>query len=281
LFPEGVREQEVLLWLLALVPAFLLSYYRGWRGVAVAMASGMVALTATNLALLLADRQIGNWPLLFGVVGSYVGIGLALGVVSELLHREREQAKRLALLDSLTGAPNRRYADLLLEKAFGSAQRGLPLTVVLFDLDAFKGYNDRLGHLEGDRALRIFSDILMQTTRRMNLSARYGGEEFLSILVNGNAEGALVFVSRVRKQLHDSAMLPEALTVCTGVAEYTPQMAEPSDLIAAADLALYRAKAAGPDSVNVFDGPVDGGQETPSMRDLTAASGRAGASESR
>ncbi len=260
-FPEITRDHETLLWLLALVPAFLLAYYRGWRGVAVAMAAGMAVLTFTNLYLLVTDQSIGSWPLLLGVVGSYIGIGIGLGIVSELLHRERERVRMLALYDSLTGAPNRRYADLILERSFGAAQRGMPLVVVLFDVDKFKEYNDRYGHLEGDEALKVFTRVLLQTTRKMNLSARYGGEEFFSIVNDSTVEGALVFVDRVREELAKQRLNAGAITVCTGLAAYDPSMVDPENLVVAADKALYMAKAEGPDTVKVYSRDREEGEE--------------------
>lgn len=254
-FPEASGEYQPLLWLVALIPAFLLAYYRGWIGVAVAMLVGMVILTAVQVAVLLLDLQT-NWILLFSVVGAYVSIGLSVGIVSELLHQERARAERLALLDELTGIPNRRLADLFVAKEFAAAQRGRPLTLVLFDIDGFKAFNDRYGHAAGDAALRQFVRILDDHTRRMDLCARYGGEEFVAVLSGAHVDAGMRFAERVRSSLRaelDHVSLEAdgigPFTVSAGVAEFSAGMADPAELMAAADRALYRAKSDGRDRV--------------------------------
>ena len=251
-FPESSSDYELLLWLLALVPAFLLAYYRGWVGVALAMLIGMVVLSGVQVAVIVFDIQT-NWILLLAVIVAYIAIGLAVGLVSELLHQERARAERLALIDDLTEVPNRRLADIFLEKEFAAARRGRPLTVVLFDIDRFKGYNDRFGHAAGDDALRRFVDVLGARTRTMDLCARYGGEEFIAVLSGATAEAGVRFAEAVRTALV-AAEGGRPFTVSAGVAEYAGGMELHADLVEAADLALYQAKEAGRDRVCTFSG---------------------------
>ncbi|HUE76885.1 MAG TPA: GGDEF domain-containing protein [Longimicrobiales bacterium] len=248
-FPESSSEFELLLWLLALVPAFLLAYYRGWIGVAVALLVGMVVLTGVQVAVLLLQIPT-NWILLLCVVAAYISIALCIGLVSELLHQERARAERLALMDDLTDIPNRRLADIFLEKEFAAAERGRSLAVVLFDLDAFKVYNDNHGHAAGDDALRLFVRVLDSRTRRMDLCARYGGEEFVAILSGADAPAAVRFAEGVRAALERESHEVEAFTVSAGIAVYDSEMESAADLIAAADGALYQAKAEGRDRVH-------------------------------
>ncbi|MGD2068732.1 MAG: diguanylate cyclase [Gemmatimonadota bacterium] len=249
-FPSQLGEYGALLWLLALVPAFLLAYYRGWRGVATALAAGMATLSATQAAAQLLDRSVPD--LLLGVVIAYLAIALGIGWVTEMLHQEKDEVEDLAFTDLLTGLPNRRHARVFLENEFAAAQRGRLLAVVLFDLDKFKQYNDRYGHPAGDEALRTFADVLRGTTRRMNLSARFGGEEFLSVLAGSDSEGATVFAERVRTSLRNENLGADALTVSAGVAAYRPGMRSPDALLAAADDALYQAKRDGRNCVRTF-----------------------------
>lgn len=246
-FPETSSDYELLLWLLALVPAFLLAYYRGWTGVAVAMLAGMVVLSIVQILVILFQIPT-NWVFLLAVVAAYISLGLSIGLVSELLHQERARAERLALQDDLTNIPNRRLADLFLEKEFAAAQRGRGLAVVLFDLDGFKAYNDRHGHAAGDEALRVFVEVLRLRTRRMDLSARYGGEEFITILSGAGVDGAIRFAETIRQGLDELTTVPP-FTVSAGVAEYGDAMESAADLVAEADRALYRAKADGRDRV--------------------------------
>lgn len=256
-FPPSARDYEAMLWLLALVPAFLLAYYRGWRGVAVALAAGMAALAGTQATAQALGRGVHDWPLFAAVVTAYIGIALGLGWLADRMHRDRVEAEQLALTDPLTGLPNRRHARLFLEKEFAAAQRGRELAVVLFDIDRFKDYNDRNGHAAGDAVLRGFAEVLNYTTRRMNLSARYGGEEFISMLSGSDEDGTLVFIDRVRERLRKAQLPGGSVTVSAGLATYHPGMQTADDLVAAADQALYEAKQAGRDCVRVYGRPVE------------------------
>jgi diguanylate cyclase (GGDEF)-like protein len=222
--------------LAALIPAFLLTYYRGWSGASLALAMGMAVLVLSQVTLLLAGIQVGDLVLLGGIVFVYVGTCLGIGWVTELLHRERRRAERLALTDPLTGMPNRRHSVVFVEAAFAAGKRGIPFTVVLFDVDRFKDFNDRHGHLAGDEALRKVSQVLVGSTRKMNLTARWGGEEFLSMLSDTPVEGGRIFSERVLSEIHQ-AFPDGSITLSAGVARYTDGMETPAALLAAADKA--------------------------------------------
>lgn len=253
-FPEQtVGEYGSLFWLLALIPAFLLAYHRGWRGVATALAAGMATLSSTHAAASWVGRPVPD--LLLGIVVAYIAISLGIGWLAELLHRDRDEVQDLAFTDLLTHLPNRRHARVFLENEFAAAQRGRLLSIVLFDLDFFKKYNDRYGHAAGDDALQVFAEVLAHTTRRMNLSARFGGEEFLTVLAGSDVEGALVFAERVRSTLRSTTLERGSLTVSAGVATFHPSMRSSDELLAAADHALYRAKREGRNCVRLFGRP--------------------------
>ncbi len=258
--PESLGSYSALLWLTALLPAFLLAYYRGWRGVATSLALGMATLSLTQAAAAWVGRPPPD--LLLGVVAVYLLISLALGWLAEQLHRDREEAADMAFTDLLTGLPNRRHADIFLRDEFAAAQRGRTVAVVLFDLDDFKGYNDRHGHSAGDEALRMFGTVLKANTRRMNLAARYGGEEFLAVLAGSNPQGAAIFANRVREALLEERLGDPPLTVSAGVAVYDEGVDDGAALLRAADAALYEAKRAGRNQVKVSGGlpetPPDG-----------------------
>jgi diguanylate cyclase (GGDEF)-like protein len=250
-FPEALGQFGALLWLLALVPAFLLAYHRGWEGVATSLAAGMATLSFTQALALWMGQNVPD--LLLAVVVSYLAIALGIGWMAENLHREKDEVEDLAFTDSLTNLPNRRHAEVFLENEFAAARRGRLLAVVLFDLDGFKAYNDTYGHQAGDQALSAFADILSHTTRRMNLSARFGGEEFIAVLAGSDADGAVAFAERVRTSLRAQDIGDPPLTVSAGVSPYRPSVAAPLDLVAEADEALYEAKRGGRDCVRLFD----------------------------
>jgi len=247
--PEAISEFAALLWLLALIPALLLAYYRGWRGVATALAFGMATLSVTQAILAAMQRTAPD--LLLGVVIAYLAISLGLGWFAEVVHRERARVEALALTDPLTELPNRRHVYLVLGTEFAAAQRGRPLVVGVFDLDNFKAYNDLHGHLAGDKALQAFARGLRETTRKMNLSGRVGGEEFLSVLSTSDLGGATVFAERVLAALRSEKLGDGPLSVSCGLAAYTPEITTMEELVAEADRALYRAKDEGRNRVCV------------------------------
>ncbi|MFO7261008.1 MAG: sensor domain-containing diguanylate cyclase [bacterium] len=165
--------------------------------------------------------------------------GIAVG--NARLH---ERIRMLSLTDPLTGLANRRHLAVYLEREFAAARRGRTLTLLIFDLDFFKEYNDAAGHQAGDEALRAFARILRSETRSMNLTARYGGDEFIAVLTDADARGGLALAERIARAMQADPLLgPAGLTVSVGIATYSPDMNSPEDLIRAADRDLYRRKA--------------------------------------
>jgi len=251
-FPTQLSDYEALLWLTALIPAFLFAYHRGWRGAATALALGMAALSTTEAITSALGQTVPE--LLPGVVVAYVTIAMGVGWLAEVFLRDRDEIEDLAFTDALTRLPNRRHAEVFLENEFAAAERGRLLSVVLFDLDHFKRYNDSYGHEAGDEALKAFAEVLVRTTRRMNLSARLGGEEFVAVLAGSDLRGATVFANRVRQELIALDLGSGPLTVSAGVATWDPSMTEARELLAAADRALYEAKRDGRDRVRAVGG---------------------------
>ncbi|ODN70228.1 diguanylate cyclase [Methylobrevis pamukkalensis] len=161
----------------------------------------------------------------------------------------------LARTDGLTGLLNRRAFDLTLDKELARAQRnGSDATLLLIDIDRFKAFNDRYGHPAGDRCLRAVSQCLQGTLYRPgDIAARYGGEELAAILPDTDAEGGAHIAEAFRQSVR--ALDVEHLgsehgrvTVSIGVATIRRVAGSTSgDLVAAADTALYAAKASGRD----------------------------------
>jgi diguanylate cyclase (GGDEF)-like protein len=243
-----------LVWLVALVPAFLLAYYRGWGGVATALAAAMATLALSNVVLILRGATIDEL-VLFGVISLYIAICLAVGWLSESLHGDRARAELEALTDELTTLPNRRRVRVFLDRQLESPRR-TKVSAVLFDLDGFKIYNDRFGHPAGDVMLCTFAEVLSRHTPGGCMPARYGGEEFLAVLVDHDARAATAFAERVRMALRAAQVIDKPVTVSAGVATGTVGVASTNDLIVAADRALYRAKQEGRDRVCSASGVV-------------------------
>jgi GAF domain-containing protein len=204
----------------------------------------------------------------------------AAALENERLYRRAEQQ---ALRDGLTGLYNHRHFQERLRQEIRRSRRyGTPLSLLMLDLDDFKSFNDRYGHQIGDEALREVGQILFSVTRRgIDLSARYGGEEFAVILPHtlaarlpseGTAAtgddldsrppagaGALIVAGRIRAAIAGHAFPGHGgrrharTTVTIGVAQLG-EGDEASDLVAAADAALYAGKRAGRDRVEIHGG---------------------------
>lgn len=180
---------------------------------------------------------------------------MILAVQAEaILHRHQDRAllARLATTDPVTGLYNRRYFDETLARELTRGLRARrPLSLLMADVDHFKAYNDRYGHAAGDQALRDVARILGHATRRGDTACRFGGEEFAVILPETDEVGALTFARRVaeaveRHRFPGSGPEPDVrLTISIGTATAPGDAREPADLVRAADLALYRAKALG------------------------------------
>ena len=169
-----------------------------------------------------------------------------------------EKLLELASTDALTQLTNRRCADIHLETEWKRAQRiQVELSVIMLDIDYFKGYNDLYGHLKGDECLRTFANLLNTVAKRSSdIACRYGGEEFLMILPNTPREGAVVIAESIQKELkalelpHERSKVSEFLTCSIGVATVIPTDGQKiSDLIQSADDALYKAKKQGRNTI--------------------------------
>lgn len=170
------------------------------------------------------------------------------------LKRRGDLLEQLAGLDGLTGIANRRRFDDMLAAERHRAQRhDAPLALIMIDIDFFKAYNDHYGHPQGDDCLRrVASAMTMVLRRASDFLARYGGEEFAVILADTPLEEALLVAEHMRSRIEEQAIphgysaIAPYITISLGVAAQVPsQHDSAADLLAAADAALYRAKAAG------------------------------------
>lgn len=163
--------------------------------------------------------------------------------------RKLEQAQAEARIDALTGLPNRRAFDELIEQAHALFNRGnSPYVVALLDIDHFKRFNDEHGHAVGDKVLGFVADVLRRTQRWTDHVARFGGEEFVVLMPRLTGHKAKFVVDRQRALVENAALEIEmqklSVTVSAGVAEVQPGESI-STVLARADEALYAAKAAG------------------------------------
>ncbi len=152
----------------------------------------------------------------------------------------------LATHDGLTEAKNRRAFNEKLAEEWSRAQRyGTPLSLVMFDVDKFKTYNDTFGHQAGDEVLKTLARTVMGLVRTTDFFARYGGEEFSLILPNTDADGAYVLAERLRERVEKTKWRERPVTASFGVSTLEIGMENGEALIEAADKALYVSKERG------------------------------------
>ena len=166
--------------------------------------------------------------------------------------------EQLATRDGLTGLANRRCFDNTLHAEWQRAMRQQqPLSLLMVDVDNFKQYNDAYGHLGGDECLQRIAKAVASEMRTNDLVARYGGEEFAVILPNEALKGAAIVAERIRcrvEQLHMHNLGSERHVVTVSIGAATALAArdsDPSQLVAAADSALYRAKHMGRNRISL------------------------------
>jgi diguanylate cyclase (GGDEF)-like protein len=181
---------------------------------------------------------------------------------------ENARLYALANVDGLTGLYVRRYFDLRVSEEIERARRfGTSFGLVMLDLDDFKRLNDTHGHVVGDRALREVATVAQRQLRGVDLAARYGGEELAFLLPRTSLADAHAVAERIRAAIaaHDFGGLP--ITASLGVAGWTESGVEdPDRLVERADAALYRAKAAGKNRVEI---DLSSFELTPSLAPVT------------
>jgi len=225
------------------------------RGAVVTLATAMLLCGVSLIARgTLLER--GLWELLARERSARLELSESKAELAALNERLVEASRR----DVLTGLRNRRaLSDDLATLEAVSHERGTCTAFVLCDVDHFKAYNDRLGHLAGDEALRAIASVIRGTLRAGDIAYRFGGEELLLVLRDTTAADALAVAERVRAQVEAAALAHPAssrgvLTVSIGVA---PGPGDTGKLFAGADTALYEAKGGGRNRVIVASGSRD------------------------
>ncbi|MCL5957846.1 MAG: diguanylate cyclase [Chloroflexi bacterium] len=170
----------------------------------------------------------------------------------------REELIGQAARDGKTRLFNHDFFFARLRIELDQARRAdAPLSLIMLDIDHFKEYNDTLGHLAGDEALRVVASSIVAKTRKSDVVARYGGEEFAVLLPRTDAEHALLIAERIRTSIEASSRklgpsVGPLLTVSLGVASFPKDAGTENELIDRADKALYKAKALGKNKATVF-----------------------------
>lgn len=201
-----------------------------------------------------------------GPSGSIEQVCIAVYDVTEValnrqaLSRANEQLERLSQTDRLTGLHNRGHWEEQLFREFQRCRRtGEPSTLLLFDIDHFKPFNDTHGHVAGDAMLREVGRVVQHDLRSIDIAGRYGGEEFALILVNADERGARDLAERLRERIANTTIdydgQPLSCTISAGLAALSEQDRTAQEWVERADAALYQAKAQGRNQVVIAPAP--------------------------
>jgi diguanylate cyclase (GGDEF)-like protein len=263
-FSGGLHSPVIALMMLTIVISTFLAGYR--KALSHTVAS-MVLLTA--IALLQEGRGFVSGPMVTDLLAfcfMFVFTYLVSGYLSRNLRRNEEllrdllrQSHELSVSDGLTGLYNQMHFFELLERETRRAQRpGGGYTLVIFDVDHFKSFNDRNGHLRGSQTLRAVADLMRRKFRSTDLLAKYGGDEFVIILPGTDKVGAYLAAERLREGVEKQAF-PGAetqplgrLTISIGLAACPEHGAGADEILNRADKALYFAKETGRNRTVIF-----------------------------
>ena len=215
------------------------------------MAIPIVAGSEALGVVTLADRSDGRPFSRNDLAAARVITALSsLALVREQLTKLSDELAHTAAIDPLTAMFNRRYLHTRLDAELERSRRsGMPVAILMLDVDTFKAVNDQLGHQTGDAVLRKVSEIIRRSVRASDVCTRYGGDEF-SIIVPENAVSAAQTAERIRHRVEafrwDSLGIPQGLHVTVSIGVCIGEVGESSDgLIGRADQNLYQAKARG------------------------------------
>ncbi|WP_396930110.1 diguanylate cyclase [Mycolicibacterium sp.] len=162
------------------------------------------------------------------------------------IEKVRVHLESQSVTDVLTGVKNRRSFDITLEEECMRAQsRGNTVSLVMIDVDHFKAFNDDFGHPAGDEVLRGVAHLLQSELRVSDSLFRYGGEEFAVVLPETTCKGAFVLGERFRRAIQRAPWPKRPISISIGVAATGGDVSTPSELLQAADRALYQAKQSG------------------------------------
>lgn len=178
---------------------------------------------------------------------------LAIAIDNARLH---EQLKKMATTDAVTGLPNRYVFEKALVAEVERAQRlGMNVSLIIFDIDYFKEFNDMYGHPAGDARLKGMAEIIKKNLRKYDIAARYGGDEFAIILSNSNEQDSLTFAKRLhetaQKRLPQNSTAQAGYTLSMGVATFPQDASTHNELLIAADHAAMRAKRLGKNRIRL------------------------------
>lgn len=219
----------------------------------------LLALTITNQAVLLSNRVNGVNSVAIGFFLSFLlwNYNRTNILQKKRIEMQQRQLEQLAYYDSLTGLPNRRLLEIMIERELSAMKRyGHDSIIMVLDIDNFKYINDTFGHPVGDSILKQLAELLKNNVRSMDTVSRFGGEEFIILMPNTSVEGGYAFAERLRKMIMEKNFSVGAKTIkitsSFGVSSLKDiNTRNLNNYYLLADKALYLAKQGGKNRVEV------------------------------
>lgn len=188
-----------------------------------------------------------------------IGPQVALALERAEWQERATEFQLMSITDPLTALTNRRYLEeRLAEELNRSKRHDFPMSFLMIDVDDFKAYNDKNGHIAGDVALKITAHCLKGALRAADVASRYGGEEFCILLPQTGIAEAGAIADRIRQRVattefpHGKSQPLGRVTISVGVSTFSKHVDTPENIIAAADRALFQAKSLGKDRVQFY-----------------------------
>ncbi|MCK5231627.1 MAG: sensor domain-containing diguanylate cyclase, partial [Desulfobulbaceae bacterium] len=226
---------------------------------------GVVPFSNNNqiMGIIGVDNVVSGKAVQVTALSALAVVANELGMALENARAFKEMKVR-ASMDGLTKVHNRASIEEILPKIFRHTKReGRELSVAMIDVDHFKEFNDRFGHLVGDNILKLVAGTINKFSRPSDVVGRYGGDEFLVLLKDTDINDGMRYVERIRKEIENLGRLltrrfpSHPLTVSIGLTAYHPTIMTKEELVANADQALYLAKDAGKNKVVTISAGAD------------------------
>jgi diguanylate cyclase (GGDEF)-like protein len=257
--PPGAGTAINLVWLLGLVPVFLVTRYLGWKGALYGLLWATVPILITTFAMGVRDEVPVDMTALGAVVVTLAAAALGAGIMTEGWRRELDAGARAApdalIREQLDFLPGREVLDYFLGKLFAGARRNPPLSVVLFEISDLSDHVEIEGPGVANQALVETARALGDVTRAMNVLGRYDDETFLVLLQGEDVAGAYSFAHRVLDEIGAKPAPWEGrIHLNAGIATFDEDVSEAGELIRRAGKALDAARSLGGSAAVVYGG---------------------------
>jgi diguanylate cyclase (GGDEF)-like protein len=266
----SIYSLEAALWLIFLPGLMLSIYLFGFLGSSIyVLGTGVFGLyfiydISYNQSIYTAEEIVNYFFSFSFILISMFAVNVFFSLKVEQLKRESERIRKLVLVDHLTGLKNYGYfIDRLTEERERADKEDSELSLIMIDVDYFKDFNDRFGHLRGNQLLEKAARIISDNVRSSDIVCRYGGEEFAIILPKTSLEKAYDIAERIRKAFENETFFGSRAyprvrkTVSCGISSYPTQAKDEFELIDMADRALYYAKEHGRNMTIVYSEEVE------------------------